>query len=184
MYTLVLPVAICIGLLLIYIFLYPIFSKKVRHLSNVPHGNALEIEAVEKIVYDRIGITIDFSVNDRTTIRHALIQGGKDATYFLIHIVETAVAAYHGNSAMDHETQRDLDNVNKYRDNLEALGYHAISCVGFGAKTKSIAEITKKNKLELLVMGAHGHKGIKDIILGTTVNAVRHQVSIPVLIVK
>jgi manganese transport protein len=184
MYTLVLPLAICIGLLLIYIFLYPIFSKKVRHQSNVPHGNALEIDSVEKIVYDRIGITLDFSANDRTTIRHALIQGGKDANYYLIHIVETAVAAYHGNSAMDHETQRDLDNLNKYKANLEALGYHAIPCVGFGSKTKSIADITKKNNLELLVMGAHGHKGIKDIILGTTVNAVRHQVSIPVLIVK
>jgi manganese transport protein len=184
MYTLVLPLAICIGLLLVYIFLYPIFSKKVRHQSNVPHGNALQIEAVEKIVYDRIGITLDFSANDRATIRHALIQGGKDATYYLIHIVETAVAAYHGNSAMDHETQRDLDNLKKYQANLETLGYHAVPCVGFGSKSNSIAEITKKNSLELLVMGAHGHKGIKDIILGTTVNAVRHKVSIPVLIVK
>jgi manganese transport protein len=184
MYVLVVPLAILIALLLVYIFLYPIFSKRVRENGNVPHGNAMEIDAVEKIVYDRIGITIDFSNNDRTTIRHALIQGGKDATYYLIHVVETAVAAYHGNSAMDHETKRDVDNVQRYCDNLKNLGYHAIPCMGFGAKTKSIAEITAKNKLELLVMGAHGHKGIKDIVFGTTVNSVRHKVSIPVLIVK
>lgn len=184
MYLLVIPAAIAIGLLLVYIFLYPIFSKKISERSNVPHGNALQIDDVEKIIYDRVGITIDFSKNDRTTIRHALIQGGKDATYYVIHIVETAVAAYHGSFAMDHETKRDADNVQAYCDNLERLGYHAIPCIGFGPKTKSIAEITEKNKLELLVMGAHGHKGIKDIILGTTVNAVRHKVSIPVLIVK
>jgi manganese transport protein len=183
-YLLVIPAAILIGLLLAYIFLYPIFSSKISERSNVPHGNALQIDAVEKIVYDRIGITIDFSKNDRTTIRHALIQGGKEATYYLIHIVETAVAEYHGSSAMDHETKRDVDNVQTYCDNLKTLGYTAVPCIGFGAKTKSIAQITEQNKLELLVMGAHGHKGIKDIILGTTVNAVRHKVSIPVLIVK
>ncbi|MDB5020045.1 MAG: Mn2+/Fe2+ transporter, family, partial [Pedobacter sp.] len=90
MYLLVIPAAVLIGLLLVYIFLYPIFSRKITDRSNVPHGQALQIDAVEKIVYDRIGITIDFSKNDRTTIRHALIQGGKDATYYLIHIVETA----------------------------------------------------------------------------------------------
>jgi manganese transport protein len=184
MYLLVIPGAILIGLLLIYIFFFPIFSKKISDRSNVPHGNALQIEAVEKIVYHRIGITIDFSKNDRTSIRHALIQGGKHATYYLIHIVETAVAEYHGSSAMDHETKTDADNVQIYCDNLKALGYHAVPCIGFGAKTKSIAKFTENNSLELLVMGAHGHKGIKDIILGTTVNAVRHKVSIPVLIVK
>jgi manganese transport protein len=181
---LVIPAAILIGLLLVYIFLYPIFSKKISDRSNVPHGNAMPIDAVDKIVYDRIGITVDFSNIDRTTIRHALIQGGKEATYYLIHVVETAGAAYHGSSAMDHETKRDADNVQSYCNNLETLGYHAIACIGFGAKTKSIATITEQNGLELLVMGAHGHKGIKDVILGTTVNAVRHKVSIPVLIVK
>jgi len=183
-YGLVIPAAIFIALLLIYIFLYPFFAKRLEERSNVPHGNALQIESVERIEYTRIGITVDFSKNDRTTIRHALIQGGKDATYYLIHIVETAVAAYHGNSAMDHETKRDADNVEKYCENLQALGYTALACIGFGAKTKAIAEITETNRLELLVMGAHGHKGIKDVILGTTVNAVRHKVSIPVLIVK
>jgi manganese transport protein len=33
-------------------------------------------------------------------------------------------------------------------------------------------------------MGAHGHKALKDIIFGTTLDAVRHSVKVPVLIVK
>ena len=33
-------------------------------------------------------------------------------------------------------------------------------------------------------MGAHGHKGFKDLLLGTTVDAVRHKIKIPVLIVN
>jgi len=36
----------------------------------------------------------------------------------------------------------------------------------------------------MLVVGAHGHTGIKDIIFGQTVNSVRHALKIPVLMVN
>jgi manganese transport protein len=182
-YGLVVPVAVLIGFLLLFVFVYPLI-KDQRVGSNVPHGNALEIGPVEQLAYKRIGISVDFSKNDLQTIRHGLVQGGKEAEYFIIHIVETAVANYHGTSAMDHETKKDAVNLDAYCINLQNLGYHATPCIGFGKPAKSISDLTRKNNLDLLVMGAHGHKGVKDLILGTTVNAVRHQVSIPVLIVR
>ncbi|GGC58604.1 divalent metal cation transporter MntH [Pedobacter quisquiliarum] len=182
-YGLVVPVAVLIGFLLVFVFVYPLI-KDQRVGSNVPHGNALAIGPIEHLAYRRIGISVDFSKNDLQTIRHGLLQGGKEAEYFIIHIVETAVANYHGTSAMDHETKKDADNLDAYCMNLQNLGYHATPCIGFGKPARSISELTKKNTLDLLVMGAHGHKGVKDLILGTTVNAVRHQVSIPVLIVR
>ena len=89
-YLLVIPVIIVVSTLLIYVFFMPLFKKQDRALSNVPHGEALEIGIVDHIQYNVIGITVDFSKNDRNTIRHALIQGGKGAVYHLIHIVETA----------------------------------------------------------------------------------------------
>ena len=182
-YGLVVPIAVLIGMLLLFVFVYPLV-KDQRVGSNVPHGNALEIGPVENMSYKRVGISVDFSKNDLNTIKHGLMQGGKDAEYFIIHIVETAVATYHGTSAMDHETQKDADNLDAYCANLQYLGYNATPCIGFGKPAKSISALTRKNNLDLLVMGAHGHKGVKDLILGTTVNAVRHQVSIPVLIVR
>lgn len=182
-YVIVIPMAILIGLLLVYIFIYPFISKKQR-VGNIPHGNALEIDHIEKINYKEIGITVDFSKNDRNTIRHALIQGGKDAHYHLIHIVETAAARYHGKTVMDHETQADTENLEKYQRNLAELGYKATPHIGFGGTAKAIAEISNQNHIELLVMGAHGHKGLKDLIFGTTVDSVRHKVTIPVLIVR
>jgi manganese transport protein len=182
-YVIAIPVAILIGLLLVYIFIYPLINKKQR-IGNVPHGNALEIEQIEKIQYKKIGITVDFSKDDRNTIRHALIQGGKEAHYYLIHVVETAAARYHGKTTMDHETQSDTENLEKYKSNLLELGYESSVHIGFGGTSKAIADITKQNQIELLVMGAHGHKGLKDIIFGTTVDSVRHKVTIPVLIVR
>lgn len=182
-YVIVIPTAILVGLLLVFIFLYPLLSKKTR-VGNVPHGDALAIENIEKINYKNIGITIDFSENDRKTIRHALIQGGKSAHYHIIHVVETAAARYHGTKTMDHETQSDTENLERYKSNLSDLGYDATIHVGFGSAAKAIADISNKVEIELLVMGAHGHKGLKDLIFGTTVDSVRHKVEIPVLIVR
>ncbi|MGV3547783.1 MAG: Nramp family divalent metal transporter, partial [Pedobacter sp.] len=56
MYAIVLPIAILVALLLAYIFIYPFLNKKQR-IGNVPHGDALAIGNVEKINYERIGIT-------------------------------------------------------------------------------------------------------------------------------
>ncbi|MBB2151303.1 Nramp family divalent metal transporter [Pedobacter gandavensis] len=184
LYVLVIPAAILIGLLLLYVFIYPLLSKTKEGQHNAPHGDALDIEEIEKINYSRIGITVDFSKNDRNTIRHALIQGGKKANYYLIHVVETAAARYHGEAALDAETLSDAENLEKYRANLKELGYKSTAHIGYGGTVAAIVDISKQNDLELLVMGAHGHQGLKDLILGTTVNSVRHKVTIPVLIVR
>nr|WP_199077682.1 Nramp family divalent metal transporter [Pedobacter sp. ASV19] len=181
---LIVPVAFLIGLLLLYVFFHPIFTSRKLRRSNVPHGDALNIEAIGHIEYTKVGITVDFSKNDRNTIRHALIQGGKSAQYYLIHVVETAAARYYGQSALDHETQSDEDNLKKYCENLAKLGYQASPHIGFGNPARAIAELSKEHDIQLLVMGAHGHKGLKDLILGTTVESVRHRVNIPVLIVR
>ena len=39
-------------------------------------------------------------------------------------------------------------------------------------------------KADLLVMGAHGHGVLKDLIFGDTINPVRHALKIPILVVR
>ena len=183
-YLLVIPLSIAIGILLLNVFLAPLFRRQERKISNVPHGVALEIGELGQVEYKKIGITVDFSKNDRNTFHHALIQGGKNADYYLIHIVETAAARFHGDKVLDHETQSDTDNLEKYQQNLKEMGYQAHIEIGYGTAAKAISKLVKAKDLDLLVMGAHGHKGIKDLIFGSTVDSVRHNVNIPVMIVK
>jgi manganese transport protein len=183
-YGLVVPVTLAIAALLIYVFLRPILFKHKDMPSQVPHGLATAITDLSPISYKKIGITIDFSKNDKDCIRHAIMQGGKHAHYTLIHVVETAGASYYGTEVMDHETQSDVDNLEQYVLSMKELGYKAESRIGFGRAAKSIAQIVNDEHIEFLVMGSHGHKAIKDLIFGTTVNSVRHKVNIPVLVVK
>jgi manganese transport protein len=181
---LIAPIAGGVGLLLIYVFLRPLFHKYTDQHVYVPHGIANALDNLEAVHYHNIGITIDFSKNDQDCIRHALMQGGKRAHYTLIHVVETAGARYYGKQIMDNETQSDVNNLNKYASTLISLGYKAEAKIGYGGPATSIAEIINQLKIDFLVMGSHGHKTIKDLIFGTTVDSVRHKVNIPVLVVK
>jgi manganese transport protein len=183
-YVFVMPLVFGVGFLLLYVLISPWLKKEKLTPDNLPHGQAIEISEIENISYSNIGIPVDFSKNDKNTIRHALIQGGKSANYYLIHIVETAGARYHGDKVMDYETQSDTENLEKYRLNLVQLGYNANVLIGYGNTASAIALLAQKSNLDLLVMGAHGHKGISDWIFGTTLDTVRHKVKIPVLIIR
>ena len=183
-YGIVAPVIVLIAILLVYVFLRPLLFKHYDTPVRAPHGLAKEIEYLEPVTYHQIGITVDFSKNDTECIRNAIVQGGRNADYLLMHVVETAGARYYGTEIMDHETQSDADNLNTYVSALIKLGYKARGQIGFGSAAPSIAKIVKEQRIDFLVMGSHGHKMIKDLIFGTTVNSVRHLVNVPVLVVK
>lgn len=183
-YALVLPVCLAVCGLLVYVLVSPFITGKRTTVSRAPHGDAQRITEVNRVEYQRIGIPLDFSPNDANTIRNALMQGGKQASYLLIHVVETAAANYHGDKALDQETESDAENLEKYRANLQELGYTASAHIGYGNVSTAISAFVKNNGVELLVMGAHGHKAVKDVIFGTTLEAVRHKVKIPILIVR
>jgi len=186
-YAIVIPAAIAILFLLFYVTFSPLFLRKTNRNISVPHSassNELKIENLTERVYSKIAITVDFSSIDNETIRTAIIQGGKYPEYILIHIVETAGARYLGDTIMDFETRSDTQNLINYVNSLNEKGYRASYQIGYGNAIKSISEIVKNKEVDFLVMGGHGHKGLKDLIFGATVDSVRHNVDVPVLIVK
>ena len=90
----------------------------------------------------------------------------------------------YGSDIEDHESAEDKTALDKYMLQLKTLGYSADSKIEFGNPRRRIPEVVINFGADLLVMGAHGHTFWKDLILGTTLNAVRHRIKIPVLIVK
>lgn len=184
LYLTVVPLVIGAGVLLLYITIVPFISKVKETKSRVPDGQAEKLHLFTDINYKRIAITVDFSTSDNNAIGSAIAQGGKNAEYVLIHIVETAGARMMNNEISDLETESDKHNLEKYKTELEQRGYTIETRLGFGNPKKSIPEIVNDMHCDLLVMGAHGHSTFKDIIFGTTVDAVRHSIKIPVFIVK
>ncbi|MFM8913612.1 MAG: universal stress protein, partial [Flammeovirgaceae bacterium] len=184
-YLFVIPLCLATGGLLLYITFKPSLDRRrAEQFAKSPHGTATDLSSLEKPVYQRITISIDFSHMDALAISSALAQGGKYATYQLVHVVETAGALWYGSEISDRESADDQLALEKYADQLAAQGYAVQTQSGFGNPKRIIPEIIKGFDSDLLVMGAHGHKWVKDLVLGATVDTVRHRVNIPVLIVR
>jgi len=67
---------------------------------------------------------------------------------------------------------------------LKEKNIKAKGILGYKERSKEIIRIVKDEQADILVIGAHGHAGIKDFIYGSTINAVRHELKIPVFIVN
>ena len=183
-YVVVIPLSIgCLGLLF-YVFIHPFISKGIKEKRQLPHGYAEQLLENAYIKYKHIGIAIDFSGKDEKIIQNAILIGGKTASYTFIHVVESAAARYLGLNAQDYETQLDKNNLAQYRQVLEKMDYKAETQIGFGNPASEMSKIITAQNIDLLVMGAHGHKGFKDLIYGSTVDALRHKIKIPVLVVN
>jgi manganese transport protein len=78
----------------------------------------------------------------------------------------------------------DEEFLKAYQTKLFEKGYQVTTQLGFGKPAKAIAKIVNEGDFDLLIMGTHGHTGLKDVLLGTTVDSVRHRIHIPLFLVK
>lgn len=177
-------IAVFAAFVLLYITFKPFLSHRRKYREPLPHGTFHELSKIIPEKYKRIAVTVDFSERDNSAIGHALAQGGKEAEYLLIHVVETAGARMFGKEIKDYETQADEKNLRMYSENLSKLGYTNSIAIGYGTPKIAIVEKVNAFNADLLVMGAHGHKAFKDILFGATVDSVRHALKIPVLVVR
>ena len=180
---LLIAAAIFFGSILVYITFFPLFKNKVAQNSITMHEavNLLPELIIPK--YNHIAIALDFSKHDHKILAYALGQGNPDSTYLLIHVVESASANLLGENSNDNETTKDKEQLEYYVNQFKLKGLKVSSELGYRSRVKEIVRIVKEKNADLIVMGAHGHSGMKDIIYGETVNAVRHELKIPVLIV-
>jgi manganese transport protein len=182
-WALVVPLAVACGVLLLYITFQPLVYRLMGRSGMLLTDKEISYRHEKKAAYQRIAITVDFSKGDANVINSALAIGTKGAEYLLIHVVETVGARIMGNEIRDHETSTDQHNLEVYARDLREQGYQVKTELGFGAAKRRIPTIVKGFEADLLVMGAHGHQVLKDLIFGSTIDSVRHTVKIPVLVV-
>ena len=179
---------VVLGLLFVWLFLtmtfLPIIKKNIKTSSTIIHTDTKPLSNLHVLPISKIAVALDFSENDENLIANALSQGGKTASYVLLHIVESASAKYLGNDTDDEETRIDKERLISYQKQLEQIGYTVSIYIGYRNRIKEIVRIVTETKSQMLVLGAHRHTGIKDYLFGETIDVVRHQLNIPVLIVN
>jgi manganese transport protein len=171
-----------IGLLL-YIVLYP-FIRRPRPASIQMHPHQQTLPQLDIPVYRKIAVALDFGQHDNMLLSHAIGQGQGNAEYLLIHVVESASARLLGKESDDYETRNDEDRLESYVQQLREKGLTATSQLGFRNRAGEIIRIINEANADMLVIGAHRHSGVKDWLYGETINSVRHELRIPILVVN
>ncbi len=178
-----LGISILAVLLLVTIF-HPLIAKRRNQAEPRIHQKQLEFSSVEVLPYKRIALALDFGEKDNIIISNAMKYLTADTELLLIHVVESAGAKVLGENIADIVSAEDRRQLEVYQKQLAEKGIKAQYQLGYRNRVKEIVRICKEEKVDLLILGAHGHKGLFDFVYGQTIESVRHQLEIPILIVK
>jgi nucleotide-binding universal stress UspA family protein len=136
-------------------------------------------------MYEHILVTLDATAADRTILEHIVpLATMCHSKVTLLHVADGWAARTHGSDAVSKEVTEDQAYLAKVKDELQSKGVSAEAELAFGDPATEIIKWVRKRGCSLIAMSTHGHRFIADFFLGTAADAVRHQVEVPVLLIK
>ncbi|MCW3075713.1 MAG: iron transporter [Bacteroidetes bacterium] len=179
----VVPLCVFCLVMLLYVFVLPFISKGRVVKKSEFHAPVLLIKLDNSLAVKRIAVSVDFSKSDNKAINHAIQLGNSETILILMHVLESTNAVVYGENAFDLEREEDFQKLKQYQLALKEQGINSEIQLGYGNPKHSIPLLLELNNCDMLVMGTHGHKTLKDLLLGTTVESVRHKIKVPLVIV-
>jgi manganese transport protein len=185
------PILTGLAFLLLWISFHPILPSSLRDLGRASLEGAVELpEAVAENLpiptYRKILVPLDHTSRDRDAIAHAAAMAKQqNAKLYILHVEEGVTSQLFGPLSSTAEVEAGDQYLHQIVRDLESQQIPVEMVVRHArTPTKEIVRYAQELNPDLVVMGAHGHKGLKDIVFGTTINAVRHKLKVPLLIVR
>lgn len=185
-----LPFLIGLVMLLLYILLKPFFTSNA-FTHNLQHTSQSypKIEGLIKVEnttsYARIGVAIEGTAKDKELIAKAFTFASSDAEVILIHVISTASGFFNKDQSLDADSRAGEVYIDELRSSISAPEHIKVrAAIGYGSAPVELIRISQELGIDILVMGAHGHRGLSDVLFGTTVSPVRHALNIPIFIVQ
>jgi manganese transport protein len=187
----IVPPVCALGVFLVYIFVKPFIrlpeKGRIPGWRTLSHLIRAEEDSLDLDVprYKRIGVAVAHTNVDKKVLSHGLpLARQHDAILCLFHVVEGAGGVVFGPDAYDAEAREDEQYLKQLAVSLGHRGVEVEIFLGFGDVAKEIIRMVQEQQIDILVMGGHGHRGLGDIIFGSTIEPVRHGLEIPVVVVR
>ena len=137
-------------------------------------------------VYRRILVPLDHSDLDRQAIGHATAMARQHhAKLYLLHVEEGVTSQVYGALSSTAEVEAGQRYLDEIVHSLRAESIDVETAVIHSSNPrKEIIRYAREIQPDLLIMGAHGHKSLKDLIFGNTIDPVRHALRVPILVVR
>jgi manganese transport protein len=178
-------IASAISLFLVYIIILPLVRGEKSWKEEKLTGASIIIEGIETHRLKHIAVALGRDDGDAAIVGRALsLAKAEKALLTLIHVVDSAPAQVYSNDVYDEHTREDEQYLLEIADEIRSLGVAVEIALPHGDPSRELINYAASHKVDMLVMGSHGHRLIGDLLWGQTVDPVRHQVKIPVLVVR
>jgi len=181
------PAGVLLLLLLLWVTLEPLVSRWTRRFGRAPVSlpEPAAAEAASPI-YRRILVPLDHTNLDRLAVSHASAMAKlHDAKLYLLHVEEGVTSQVYGPDSSTAEVEAGEHYLDTIADGLRRQGIAVETAVFHSSSPRrEIVRYARQIRPDLVIMGAHGHGGLKDLIFGNTINPVRHNLDVPILIVR
>jgi manganese transport protein len=136
--------------------------------------------------YSNILVPLDHSGADHEALGNALaLARMHDSRIILLHVEEGVTSQMFGSLSSTAEIAEGQDYLTHLVSSLRQQNVSVEVVVRHGKNpAEEIARAVEDLQPDLVIMASHGHRGLKDLIFGTTINAVRHRIKVPLLIVR
>jgi manganese transport protein len=182
------PTAAVLLLLLLWVTMEPLISRWTRKFGRAPVvlPETAGAEAAAVPVYHRILVPLDHSPLDRLAVSHAAALAKlHGASLFLLHVEEGVTSQIYGRDSSTAEVEAGEQYLERIAQALRDQGITVETAITHSSSPKKeIVRYAHEIRPDLVIMGAHGHGSLKDLVFGTTINPVRHNLDVPMLIVR
>jgi nucleotide-binding universal stress UspA family protein len=136
-------------------------------------------------MYETILVTLDGTPTDRAIIDH-IKQLAKLAhsRLVLLHVADGWAARTYGPDAVSPEIAEDTAYLEKIRAEFQSAGIPTEAELAYGEPANQIIQWVQRKGCDLVAMSTHGHRFLADVFLGATATRVRHNIDVPVLLLR
>jgi manganese transport protein len=185
--VIVVPISLALLALLAWLVAEPMVTRRRllgRAPVELPETAGAAAEAAP--IYQRILLTLDHTRLDRLAVSHAAAMARLyGAKLYVLHVEEGVTSQMYGKDASTAEVEAGGLYLERIANSLKDQGITVETSISHsGSPRTAIVRYARQVNPDLVIMGAHGHGGLKDLIFGTTINPVRHQLNAPMLIVR
>jgi nucleotide-binding universal stress UspA family protein len=139
------------------------------------------------LVYTRILVPLENSKTDEVIVAYVCaLAKSCGASLVLIHVADGFAARNIDSLKLreSEEMKRDRDYLDMLSARLAGNGFSVDAILANGDPAGEIASAAVREKCDLIAMGTHGHRFMKDLLYGSVANELRHQTMVPVLMVR
>jgi len=138
-------------------------------------------------MYKKILVALENSRADESLIPHvAELARQFHSELLLIHVADGWVARHFDQLklAESEEMKQDRAYLESAAAKLRDTGLKVSTHLALGDPPSEILKAADSQQCDLIAMTTHGHRLLGDIIFGSTIHEVRHQTTIPILLVR